>query len=93
MQIFLCHYVPKDSEGDLLSGYDWREALLVLPDNRHVDITRDLSQLMPEYVDSLLIDRKTGKETGETRNYCVNPRCDHIDCGPAYLLAQFEPEA
>jgi hypothetical protein len=75
----LCHYVRRCDPGDLVWGYNWREAVLVWPEfpyvfGKHADI------------ESCMFDKETGEPVGDTGNYCVNHWCSHEDCAPTSLL-------
>lgn len=81
MHIYECRYVSRQDHGDLLGGFRWRPAVLVL-DNEYEYSTR----YTHEYLESRMFDKETGKPVGDTRNYCVCPFCTHEDCAPLTLI-------
>lgn len=81
MRYYLCHYVRREDPGDLLLGFHWREAIWAYD-----------GQPKPKRVESYsfyeknMFDKETGKNVGDTRNFCISPKCKHEDCGPTILI-------
>lgn len=82
MKYYLCHYVRREDPGDLLWGYNWREAVMAVEDGFNPNGAKFAE------VEERMFDKETGKNVGDTGNYCINPHCGHEDCGPMVMLAE-----
>lgn len=85
MKVYICRYVSLADPGDLLLGYIWRKAVLVLgPED---SCGPDDALLVPHvYFEERMFDYETGQNVGETYNYCLDRKCWHPDCGPTKLI-------
>jgi hypothetical protein len=87
MRIYECRYVRREDPGDLVWGYYWRPAILV------DDGTINMHPSTPEQITAVennIFDMETGKNVGDTRNFCINPHCCHEDCAPLTLIWEGE---
>lgn len=82
-KFYECRYVRHQDPGDLLHGYKWRPAILVVEDGFDPYLGRSTAA-----VESRMFDKETGVNVGDTRNYCINPFCCHDDCAPLQLIAE-----
>lgn len=86
MRIYECRYVRRGDPGDLLTGYLWRKAIIV-------DECPHLGELFmgsSSEIEKCMFDYDTGKNVGDTYNFCVNPNCCHSDCAPMTLICEVE---
>jgi hypothetical protein len=87
-QYYVCHYVNREDPGDLLWGYNWREAVLVV-EGKYPHFPRAGEHAA---IEACMFDLETGKNVGDTRNFCVSQYCSHEDCGPSTLQWEISHE-
>lgn len=85
MKVYICRYVRRADPGDLLVGYIWRKAVLVL-DSEDEYGPHDFLLVPHVYFEERMFDYETGENVGDTLNYCLGRRCWHPDCGPTKLI-------
>ncbi len=85
-KVYECRYVNRDDPGDLVWGYNWRTAILV-DEGGLILIMPNEEQI--KKIEENMFDKETGACVGDTRNFCVNPHCQHEDCAPTTLLVEF----
>jgi hypothetical protein len=86
MRIYECRYVRREDPGDLVFGFMWRPAVLV-DECQHLG---EAFHYQHRELEALMFDKETGKNVGDTRNYCVDPHCCHEDCAPLTLIWEGE---
>lgn len=86
MRIYECRYVRREDIRDLVWGCCWRPALLV-DDFKHYG---EIHRASCSDLEARMFDKETGKNVGNTANFCINPHCMHVDCTPLTLIWEGE---
>lgn len=80
MRVYECRYVRREDPGDLVWGFYWRPAVVVVEEGR--DDAFPFVGLTLGEIEERMYDKETGRNVGDTYNFCIDPCCTHEDCAP-----------